>query len=126
MDQAIISCLEGLASKHPEHEERLEKMKEQYRKRMWFLLTDQLLEYVSLPVFKAKGNSDLLPFFDSIIKPLGTRVSQLKFVMLVSRCAAQLPGTPRALTLSEGRLGVSRKGGGRSQGRRGENSAQRL
>ena len=25
MDQAIISCLEGLASKHPEHEERLEK-----------------------------------------------------------------------------------------------------
>lgn len=43
MDQAIIQCLEGLASKYPENEERLERMKENYRKRMWYLLTDQLL-----------------------------------------------------------------------------------
>lgn len=75
MDQAIIQCLDGLASKHPQLEERLDRMKENYRKRMWFLLTDQLLEFVHLPLFNSPGNTELIPFYDTIIKHLNIRIS---------------------------------------------------
>ncbi len=75
MDQAIIQCLESLASKYPEYEERLEQMKENYRKRMWFLLTDQIQDFIRLPQFSLPGNTDLVPLYDSMLKHLTTRIS---------------------------------------------------
>lgn len=90
MDVDPSQALEDQKKKHPEHGELIDKLNEYVTTKLYFQLTQALLEY--LGKLGASNASELVEFFDSFIKPFEPKFDKVKWVQIMGIiCRPQTP-----------------------------------